>query len=261
MSFIEFSAENGVGRILLNRPEKLNAFAGTMREELISVLEQVRDDRTLRVVVITGAGRGFCAGGDVEYMSGLQKRAAVDEFRPLLEAGRRIITLIREIEIPFIASINGVAAGAGCNLALACDYRLASSKAKLGETFTKIGIHPDWGGTFFLPRLVGTSKALELMITGRLVEAAEALSIGMVDRVVEPDTLQQVTSELAAAFAAAPPIAVRGIKRALEATRTNLLGEQIDLETKHQIEAFLSSDAAEGMGAFFEKRVPLFRGA
>ena len=123
------------------------------------------------MVVITGAGRAFCAGGDVEYMSGLQKNGDVESFRKLLDAGRDVVTQIAEMPKPVIASVNGIAAGAGCNLALACDYRIASDTAKLGETFVKIGIHPDWGGTWFLPRLVGPSRALELLMTGRMVDA------------------------------------------------------------------------------------------
>src|SRR5436190_16788956 len=167
--------------ITLNRPEKLNAFAGTMREELIDALRAAEADGDCRVVVITGAGRGFCAGGDVEYMSGLQKNGDVVAFRKLLDAGRAIVTTIAAMPKPVIAAVNGVAAGAGCNLALACDYRIASDAAKFSESFVKIGMHPDWGGTWLLPRLVGPSRALELLTTGRMVDAAEALAIGMVD--------------------------------------------------------------------------------
>src|SRR3954454_20713928 len=175
--------------ITLDRPEKLNAFAGTMREELLAALRKATEDEECRVVIITGAGRAFCAGGDVEYMSGLQKNGDVDAFRKLLEAGRDVVLQIAEMPQPVIASVNGVAAGAGCNLALACDYRIASDQAKLGETFVRIGIHPDWGGTWTLPRLVGTARAMEIMMTGRMVDAAEALAIGMVDRVVAAEQL------------------------------------------------------------------------
>jgi 2-(1,2-epoxy-1,2-dihydrophenyl)acetyl-CoA isomerase len=242
--------------ITLNRPDKLNAFGGTMREDLLAALHTADG----RVVVITGAGRAFCAGGDVENMARLQKERDVDAFRKLLDAGRDIVTQIAGMSQPVIASINGVAAGAGCNLALACDYRIASDQAMLGETFVRIGIHPDWGGTWTLPRLVGSSRAMELMMTGRMVEASEALAIGMVDRVVAAADLAAETQKLARAIADGPPIAVAGIKRALAASRTNLLREQIDLETEHQLRAFASSDAAEGMAAFIEKRAPAFKG-
>jgi len=246
--------------ITFDRPEKLNAFSGTMREELLEVLRAAADDSGCRVVVITGAGRAFCAGGDVEYMSGLQKKGDVDSFRKLLDAGRDIVTQIAGMPKPVIASVNGVAAGAGCNLALACDYRIASDNAKLGETFVKIGIHPDWGGTWFLPRLVGPSRALELLMTGRMVDAAEALAIGMLDRVVPLDDLRGQTMTLARAIAQGPPQAIADIKRALAASRMNLLDAQVELESEHQVRAFLSRDAGEGMAAFFEKRTPRFEG-
>lgn len=260
MPHILLEIDDSIARITLNRPDKLNAFFGTMREELIEVLERVAADDNVRVVVLTGAGRGFCAGGDVEAMSKLQSADDTTSFNKLLAAGKRIVSLIRGARVPFIAAVNGVAAGAGCNLALACDYRIASSAAKFTQSFVKIGLHPDWGGTYFLPRLVGPSKAMEMMLSGRLVEADEALRIGLVDRVVEPDTLLQVANELAKSIAAAPPIAVRGIKRAVYESEKNELAAQVDLESAHQLEAFRSSDAAEGMRAFFEKRAPKFDG-
>jgi 2-(1,2-epoxy-1,2-dihydrophenyl)acetyl-CoA isomerase len=255
------SDTNGhITTITLDRPEKLNAFSGTMREDLLAALRTAADDRGCRAVVITGAGRAFCAGGDVEYMSRLQKNNDADAFRKLLDAGRDIVTLINEMPKPVIASVNGVAAGAGCNLALACDYRIASDNAKLGETFVKIGIHPDWGGTWFLPRLVGPGRAFELLTTGRMIDAAEALAIGMVDRVVLLTELPEQTLTLARAIAAGPPQAIADIKRALAASRTNSLSAQIALESEHQVRAFLSHDAAEGMAAFFEKRPASFGG-
>ena len=221
-----------------------------MREDLLAALKTAEG----RAVVITGAGRAFCAGGDVENMARLQKARDVDAFRNLLDAGRDIVMQIAEMPQPVIASVNGVAAGAGCNLALACDYRIASDEAKLGETFVRIGIHPDWGGTWTLPRLVGTSRALEIMMTGRMVDAAEALAIGMVDRVVPAADLAAETEKLARAIAGGPPIAIAGIKRALAASRTNGLRQQIDLESAHQLRAFASDDAAERMAAFLRKR-------
>jgi 2-(1,2-epoxy-1,2-dihydrophenyl)acetyl-CoA isomerase len=249
-----------VTTITLDRPEKLNAFAGTMREELAAALREAENDAACRVVVITGAGRAFCAGGDVDYMSGLQRDGNVAPFRKLLDAGRGIVTTIAEMAKPVIASVNGVAAGAGCNLALACDYRIAADTAKLGQTFVRIGMHPDWGGTWFLPRLVGPSRALEILMTGRMVDAAEAFSIGMVDRVVPASELAHQTIALAIAIADGPPLAIAGIKRALAQSRTNTLAAQTDLENAHQLDAFASHDAAEGMAAFFEKRPPIFEG-
>src|SRR5262249_51080181 len=212
---IDSNTRHDITTITLNRPDKLNAFAGTMREDLLAALR----DAGGRVVVITGAGRAFCAGGDFENMARLQKARDVAAFRKLLDAGRDIVVQIAEMAQPVIASINGVAAGAGCNLALACDYRIASDQAKLGETFVRIGIHPDWGGTWTLPRLIGTSRALEMMMTGRMVDASEALSIGMVDRVVAAADLAAETEKLARTIADGPPIAIAGIKRGLAASR------------------------------------------
>jgi 2-(1,2-epoxy-1,2-dihydrophenyl)acetyl-CoA isomerase len=246
--------------ITLNRPDKLNAFSGTMREDLLDALRQAEGNADCRVVVITGAGRAFCAGGDVDFMSGLQRDGDVASFRKLLDAGRDVVLQIASMEKAVIASVNGIAAGAGCNLALACDYRLASDAAKLGETFVKIGLHPDWGGTWLLPRLVGRGRAAELLMTGRIVDANEALAIGMVDRVVPSAELASETEKLARTIANAPPIAIAGIKRALAATERNDLRAQLELETEHQLRAFTSSDAAEGLRALFEKRAPRFSG-
>lgn len=256
--YIEQSATDAVGTITLNRPDKLNAFTGTMREDLLEALSVCENDPQIRVVVITGAGRAFCAGGDVEFMSGLQKTGDVASFRKLLDAGRDLILRIAGMSKPVIAAINGVAAGAGCNLALACDYRIASDQAKLSESFVRIGLHPDWGGTWLLPRLVGRSRAMEILMTGRMVDAAEALAIGMVDRV--SSDLHAEVAKFVRPLTAAPPLAVAGIKRALHASATNDLAQQLELEAAHQIACFQSADGSEGMAAFFEKRLPLFRG-
>lgn len=260
MTFIETRITEAVATITLNRPDKLNAFSGTMREDLVDALRACESDPAVRAVVITGAGRGFCAGGDVDYMSGLQKRNDVVAFRKLLDAGAAIVLQIATMPKPVIAAINGVAAGAGCNLALACDYRLAAEDARLGETFVRIGLHPDWGGTWLLPRLVGRSRALELLMSGRMVDAAEALAIGMVDRVVPSGDLAVEGAKLASTFAAAPPIAIAGIKRAIELAERNDLESQLELESEHQLRCFQSADATEGMAAFFEKRRAVFGG-
>ena len=257
---IRTETQNHVTTITLDRPEKLNAFSGTMREDLLAALHAADSDPSCRVVVITGAGRAFCTGGDVDFMSGLQEDADVARFQTLLDAGRDIVTTIAEMAKPVVAAINGVAAGAGCNLALACDYRIASEAARLGETFVRIGLHPDWGGTWFLPRLVGPGRALEILMTGRMVDSSEALAIGMVDRVVPAAALASETAMLARTIAQGPPLAIAGIKRALAASRANALRAQIDLENEHQLGAFRSHDAREGMTAFFEKRPPKFEG-
>ena len=247
---IDLTKSDAIATITLNRPEKLNAFAGTMREDLLAALRDVERDADCRVVIITGAGRGFCAGGDVEFMRELQQRRDVETFSKMLTAGGEVVLQIVQMPKPVIASINGVAAGAGCNLALACDYRIASDQAKLGETFVRIGLHPDWGGTWLLPRLVGRSRAFELLGTGRVIDAAEALRIGMVDRVTSD--LAAETQKLARAFAEAPPAVMADLKRALNAN--NDLRAQLALESEHQLRAFASAEAAERINAFLEKR-------
>ena len=252
--FIESSAANGIATITLNRPDKLNAFTGTMREDLLAALRACENDESVRVVIITGAGRAFCAGGDVEFMASLQQTNDTVAFRRLLDAGRDVVLQIVAMAKPVIASINGVAAGAGCNLALACDLRIASETAKLSESFVKIGLHPDWGGTWLLPRLVGPSRAFELLTTARTVDAQEALAIGMVDRVVAD--LAAETMQLASAIAAASPIAIRGIKRALRGRELEELRAQLELEAEHQLACFASEEAREKIGAFAERRRP-----
>ena len=251
--FIDRTTSTAVSTITLNRPDKLNAFTGTMREDLLEALRACASDDAVRVVVITGAGRAFCAGGDVEYMHSLQQTDDVASFRKLLDAGRDIVLQIATMEKPVLASVNGVAAGAGCNLALACDYRIASDTAKLSESFVKIGLHPDWGGTWLLPRLVGRGRAMELLATGRMVEAGEALAIGMVDRVVGAAELQGETETLAQAIAAASPTAVAGIKRALNRSEHNDLRAQLELESEHQVECFLSEDAKGKIASFVRR--------
>lgn len=260
MTQIGLSIDDGIATIRLNRPNKLNAFAGTMREELARTLLEVGENESVRVVVITGAGRGFSAGGDIDYMQELQSKREILEFTRLLSAGAAIVTTIRELAQPVIASVNGVAAGAGLNLALACDMRIASETARFSASFVKIGLHPDWGGTYFLPRLVGASRAMELMMTGRLIEAEEALSIGLVDQVVAQERLSEITTKLARSIAYGPPIAIRDLKKSVYESENNELRMQIRLETENQIRAFLSSDATEGLKAFREKRSPRFRG-
>jgi enoyl-CoA hydratase/carnithine racemase len=246
MSLILTDVRDGIATITLNRPEKLNAFAGSMREDLLQALRDATGNADSRVVVITGAGRAFSAGGDVQFMQRLQQNRDVDGLNKLLAAGAAIVTQIVEMPKPVIASINGVAAGAGCNLALACDYRIASENAKLGETFVRIGLHPDWGGTWLLPRLVGRGAAFEMMATGRMIEAEEALRIGMVDRVVSD--LAEETRKLARAFADAPAGVIADIKRALNA-KYDLRG-QMALETENQTRAFSSPEAVERINAF-----------
>ena len=252
MALVLLEIRDGIGTITLNRPEKLNAFAATMRDDLLKALRELKADDACRVVVITGAGRAFSAGGDVDAMREMQQRRDINGFASLLDAGAAIVTEIVEMPKPVIASVNGVAAGAGCNLALACDYRIASPGAKFGETFVRIGLHPDWGGTWLLPRIVGESRAFEMMASGRIVEADEALRIGMIDRLA--DDLPAETRALASTFAAAPPNVIADIKQALAHARRHDLRSQLNLEREHQLRAFVSAESVERVAAFIAKR-------
>ncbi len=248
-----------IGRLTLNRPEKLNAFAGRMRDEIFEALAEL-DSPDVRAVVITGAGRGFCSGADVRYLGELLEARDAANFEKLLDAGRRVVTKIREMAAPIVASVNGPAAGGGLNLALACDIRIASDRATFGQTFTRIGLAPDWGGLHFLPRLVGEAKALELMMTGEIVGAAEALRIGLVNRLVPHEELASETNRLAEMLAGRPEASLRAIKRGVYASSSRSLDETLEFESASQLECFASEDAREGVAAFFEKRPPRFGG-
>lgn len=250
---------DGVATLTLNRPEKLNAFAADMRERLGEALDRVASDPGARVLVVTGAGRAFCAGGDVGHMVKLKERGApFEEFEPMLDAGRVAVTALAALEIPTVARVNGPAAGAGLNLALACDLRLASDQATFGESFVRLGLHPDWGGTYSLVRTVGLSRALELCWLGDLIDAAEALRIGLVNRVVPHAALDEEVGRLAARLAAAPQTSVRLIKRTLTAAPHRSLGECLEAEVEAVATCWETEDVAEGVRAFIEKRAPRF---
>ncbi len=177
-----------------------------------------------------------------------------------MESGRRVVELLRELPLPTVAAINGVAAGAGLSLALACDLRVASTEARLGATFSRVGLHPDWGGSFFLPRLVGTGMACEMIFTGRMLSAEEALRVGLVNRVVEADEFPARVLELARELAAAPPQAVRFAKEAIYDAVGASLDQMLDYEEEAQAVCFESEDSLEGLTAFAEKRPPRFKG-
>jgi 2-(1,2-epoxy-1,2-dihydrophenyl)acetyl-CoA isomerase len=214
------------------------------------------------VVVITGAGRAFCSGGDVQHMVDLQRRhAPFAALAPLLERGRDVVTRLAALPVPVIAAVHGVAAGAGCNLALACDVRLASDAATFGETFVRIGLHPDWGGTFALPRLAGVAKAMELCWTGERIGADEALRCGLVQRVWPTAEFDAAWRAWAARLAAAPQASVRAAKRTLRASLHRTLDQCLAAEADAQAACWASPDAAEGLAAFVEKREPRFGSA
>ena len=254
------SEAEGILTITLNRPDKLNAFIGHMRRDLAEALEHAGSDRSVRVVIVTGAGRAFCAGGDVAFMAELMNRRDAEEFSRILGAGRRVITAIRQMTKPVIGSINGPASGAGCNLAFACDLRIASNNATFSQSFAKVGLHPDWGGTYFLPRLVTPNKACEMFFLGESMDAAEALRLGIVNRVVAPEELETATLLLAERLRAAPPIALAAAKHAVYMSEASDLEEMLRYETEAQLRCFESEDGHEGVRAFLEKREPKFTG-
>src|SRR5437764_7285141 len=194
---IKVTEDTGIVTITLKRPERLNALAGHMRRDLAEALEEAGSDPHIRVVVLAGEGRSFCAGGDVHFMAELVERGDAEEFARLLGAARRVILAIRQMTKPVIASISGPASGAGFNLALACDLRIASSTATFSQSFVKLGCHPDWGGTHFLPRMVTPNIACELFFLGDTIDAQEAYRLGLINRVVAPEELEAEKQKLA----------------------------------------------------------------
>ena len=253
---IKVTHESGIAAITLNRPEKLNAFVGHMRRDLAEALEHAAVDRNVRVIIITGAGRGFCAGADVAYMAELMERQDVEEFARLLGAGRRVLTTIRQMQKPVIASINGAAYGAGFNLALACDLRLASASASFSQSFVKVGLHPDWGGTYFLPRVVPTNLACEMFFLGDAINAERALQLGLVNRVVPDTELAAATQELAARLRDAPYKSIAAAKHAVYMSEESSLERMLQYETEAQLQCFQSEEARERVKAFLERREP-----
>jgi 2-(1,2-epoxy-1,2-dihydrophenyl)acetyl-CoA isomerase len=251
---------DGVARITLNRPERLNAFAGTMRDALHDAIDRAASSPEVRVLVITGAGRGFCTGADVEVMSDLLERGDDATFARLVEAGMRVVRRLRAVEQPVVAAVNGPAAGAGASLALACDFRVASERASIGVTFNRIGLHPDWGAAHTLPRLVGPGRAAELVMSGRMVDAREAERIGLFERVVPAEAFEEEVARLAAELAAKPPLALRLAKRTLAGALSAELDATLAAEAERQLRCFRSADAREGIAAFHEKRPAVFTG-
>jgi enoyl-CoA hydratase/carnithine racemase len=230
----------GIATVTLNRPEKLNAFNLDLCAAFIDGLRTLLSREDVRVLIVTGAGRAFCAGADLTILE--------HDGPALVAAGREIALLIRS------AAVNGAAAGGGANLALACDYRVAAEDAALGQVFHKLGIGPDWGGSYFLPRLIGPSRALELIWSARMVPAPEALALGMVDRVTPSERLLAEARALAAVWAGFSPLAVRRVKEAIYQSERSSLAEMLDLEVTTQNELFVTPEARERLGASLAAR-------
>ncbi len=252
--------KNGVVTLMLNRPDRLNALNVELGTQLVAAFGRLAREETVRAVILTGAGRAFCAGGDLKLLADVRGRNAGHELEGLLRAGMDIVLAIADSTKPVLAAVNGPAAGGGMNLALACDIRVASEQATFGQNFAKVGLYPDFGGTWLLPRLVGPARAAELFYTGEMISAREALRIGVVNRVVPEGRLDAETNSLAAQLAAAPPLAARAIKRTLFGSNRDELVRALKAEIEQQVKCFASADCAEGLTAFFEKRPPRFQG-
>ncbi|HUA01055.1 MAG TPA: enoyl-CoA hydratase [Candidatus Aquilonibacter sp.] len=244
----------------LNRPEKLNALNPDLARELVHSLLRAGEDKSVRAVVLTGTGRGFCSGGDIDYIRAARQKHSVHDFQALLAAGKELCLAIASMPKLVIAAVNGPAAGGGMSLALACDLRIASDQAMFKQAFAQLGLYPDLGATFFLPRLVGLSRASEFFYTSERLSATEACRIGIVYRVYPHDQFEQETSNFAQQMAAGPPLAYRDVKRTMISEAHAELAQTIDEENRLQVHCFLSEDCAEGLAAFAEKREPKFRG-
>ncbi|HYB43643.1 MAG TPA: enoyl-CoA hydratase-related protein [Candidatus Methylomirabilis sp.] len=256
-----YAVEDAVATLTLNRPQRLNALGDTLRDDLHDAVCRAAADTGIRAIVITGAGKGFCSGGDVKAMNEAREtgaeRTALQRIAPVRDL---VLLAMRDAPQPIIAAVNGAAAGAGMNLALGCDIRLASTAARFGQTFVKRGLHPDWGGTYFLPRLVGMAKACELIFTGDMIDAEEALRLGLVSAVYPPEELLPRAEALARRIADGPPIAIRLAKRALYRNQDSDLRGALEFETFAQDICTATADSREGIRAFVEKRPPQFHG-
>ena len=257
-SHLLYEVAAGIATITLNRPEVLNAFSDEMRPSLLAQLETAEHDPAARVVVITGAGKAFCAGGDIANMVALQEANDSDKIKLRMGLGGAIVRKIRALPKPVIAAINGAAAGAGMNLALACDLRYASERAVFVQSFVKIGLVPDWAGHYLLTQVVGTARALEIMLLGDRLTVQEAARLGIVNQVFPEASFGAEVRSIAARLAAGPRRTMAEIKRGVYLGATDSLDAVLAHEREAQVGLFLMADAREGMRAFLEKRTPTF---
>ena len=258
---VTYELNNGVATVTMNRPDALNALSMQLTMDLDAAFRRVILDDA-RAVILTGNGRAFCSGGDLREMKSMwEKEGRIEAFlEDPLGALHGVIRLIRETPVPFVAAVNGVCAGAGVNFALACDVVIAADDAAFREAFVRIGLTPDCGGTFFLPRAVGEKIATELFMTGDAVDANRALAIGMINKIVPAASLMEEAKAFAAKLAVGPTGAIGRIKQMMNASFSNDLTQQLALEHECQIESGKSADFKEGVAAFFEKRPPNFTG-
>jgi 2-(1,2-epoxy-1,2-dihydrophenyl)acetyl-CoA isomerase len=257
---ILFSSDAGIGRLTLNRPERMNSFNDAMHAEVRDALDRVRADASLRVLLLTGAGRGFCAGQDLGDRTVAPGSAPVDLGASIERNYRPLVLALRRLPLPVVCAVNGVAAGAGANIALACDIVIAAKSASFIQAFSKIGLIPDSGGTYFLPRLVGTARAMGLAMLGERLIAEQAAEWGLIWQCVDDAELQATVEKLLRTLAGAPTAGLAATKRALYAAAGNSLETQLDLERDLQRVLGRSDDYREGVAAFTAKRAPRFGG-
>jgi 2-(1,2-epoxy-1,2-dihydrophenyl)acetyl-CoA isomerase len=251
---------DGVATLTLNRPDRLNALSTPIMEGLLEALPRLARESAVGTVVLTGAGRGFCAGGDVKSMAEGTAERSMEEAVSHLRSRMEVSRLLHEIPKPTIAMVNGAAAGAGMALALACDLRIAAQSARVVTAFANIGFSGDFGGSYFLSKLVGTGKARELYYSAEPLDAAQALALGVVNRVVPDAELVEITLLLARKLARGPRIALALMKQNFNAAEGGTLAELLDLEARRQIETGRTADHKEAARAFVEKRAPVFTG-
>jgi len=257
---ILFSSGGGIARLTLNRPDRLNSFTDQMHGEVRAALDEVRGDASVRVLLLTGAGRGFCAGQDLGDRSVAPGGAPVDLGESIERNYKPLVLGLRALPMPVVCAVNGVAAGAGANLALACDIVIAAKSASFIQAFCKIGLIPDSGGTYFLPRLVGSARALGLSLLGDKLPAEQAAQWGLIWQCVDDDQLSTVTDKLLSQLAQAPTRGLAAIKEALQMSAGNTLVAQLDVERDLQRTLGNSDDYREGVAAFSAKRPPKFTG-
>jgi 2-(1,2-epoxy-1,2-dihydrophenyl)acetyl-CoA isomerase len=258
---ILFSIDNGIARLTFNRPDKLNSFTVAMHKEVRDALQQLQADKSARVLVVTGAGRGFCAGQDLNDRAVAPGESAVDLGESVEKYYAPFVRTLCSLPMPVICAVNGVAAGAGANLALAADIVIAAKSASFVEVFCKLGLIPDTGGTYFLPRLLGTARAMGLAMLGDKLTAEQAQEWGLIWKCVDDDALAAEVDKLAQHFSKAPTLGLARTKQAIYASPNNTLDQQLDLERDYMRELGYSEDYREGVKAFMEKRAPNFKGA
>lgn len=256
---VDYEVRNGVAWITLNRPGKLNALVGDMREVLLSHIRSAACDDDVRAVVLTGAGKAFCAGGDIDNMIRLRSEGDEAGFRRLLHTGNEVMLALQAFPGLTLAAVNGVAAGAGLSLALSCDLRLAAPSATFSAPWIKLGLVPDWGASFWLPRLIGSGRALEMVLTGARVDAEEAARIGLITAIVDHDGFEETVQRRASRLGAAG-FAVAHAKRLVRLGAEDPMEAALARESEAQEECFDSDDFQEGITAFIEKRKPEFKG-